>query len=188
MEEYEHLGEIKTYTIDLHKRYKEITEARRVILEENDADFVLTVDFLTPPAVIWEWLQDPSKRNIWNHGHITWSNGDRPKGRAGSGASNHCAHGKGVSTEIVRDWRPFEYSTCESFENGKQTVTETIRFELLPNGGTRVVDVMKIKMPLPRFLRRIMFRHVMINQHHYNEKLREAAQLAKAEFEKAKGE
>ena len=186
MEEYEHLGEIKTHSIDLHKRYKEITEARHVILEEKDADFVLTVDFDTPPAVTWEWLQDPAKRNIWNRGHITWSSGDRPKGRAGNGASNHCAHGKGVSTEIVRDWRPFEYSTCDSFENGKQTVTETIRFEPTPDGGTRVVDLMKIKMPLPRFLRRLMFHNVMIKQHQYDEKLREAAQLAKAEFEKAK--
>ena len=186
MEEYEHLGEIKTHSIDLHKRYKEITEARHVILEEKDADFVLIVDFDTPPAVTWEWLQDPAKRNIWNRGHITWSSGDRPKGRAGNGASNHCAHGKGVSTEIVRDWRPFEYSTCDSFENGKQTVTETIRFEPTPDGGTRVVDLMKIKMPLPRFLRRLMFHNVMIKQHQYDEKLREAAQLAKAEFEKAK--
>ena len=186
MEEYEHLGEIKTHSIDLHKRYKEITEARRVILEEKDADFVLTVDFPTPPAVTWEWLQDPAKRNIWNLGHGTWSNGDRPKGRAGNGASNHCAHGKGVSTEIVRDWRPFEYSTCESFNNGKLTVTETIRFEPTPDGGTRVVDVMKINMPIPRFLRRIMFQNVMIKQHQYDVKLREAAQLAKAEFEKAK--
>jgi len=184
MEEYEHLGEIKTHSIDLHKRYKEITEARHVILEEKDADFVLIVDFDTPPAVTWEWLQDPAKRNIWNRGHITWSSGDRPKGRAGNGASNHCAHGKGVSTEIVRDWRPFEYSTCDSFENGKQTVTETIRFEPTPDGGTRVVDLMKIKMPLPRFLRRLMFHNVMIKQHQYDEKLREAAQLAKVGFEK----
>lgn len=186
VEEYEHLGEVKTFNIDLHKRYQEITEARRVVLEEKEADFVLTVDFPTPPAVTWEWLQDPAKRNIWNRGHITWSSGDRPKGRAGNGASNHCAHGKGVSTEIVRDWRPFEYSTCDSFENGKQTLTETIRFEPMPDGGTRVIDIMKTTMPIPRFLRRLMFHNVMIKQHQYDEKLREAAQLAKAEFEKTK--
>ena len=186
VEEYEHLGEVKTFNIDLHKRYQEITEARRVVLEEKEADFVLTLDFPTPPAVTWEWLQDPAKRNIWNRGHITWSSGDRPKGRAGSGASNHCAHGKGVSTEVVRDWRPFEYSTCDSFENGKQTLTETIRFEPMPDGGTRVIDIMKTTMPIPRFLRHIMFQNVMIKQHQYDEKLREAAQLAKAEFEKAK--
>ena len=61
----------------------------------------------------WEWIQDPIKRNAWNGGHVTWSKGDRPNGRAGKGASNHCAHGKSLSTEITLDWRPFEYSTAE---------------------------------------------------------------------------
>jgi uncharacterized protein YndB with AHSA1/START domain len=186
MEEYEHLGEIKTHSIDLRKRYKEITEARRVILEEKDADIVLIVDFDTPPAVTWEWIQDPVKRNAWNGGEVTWSNGDRPKGRAGNGASNHCAHGKGVSTEIVRDWRPFEYSTTESYEKGKQNFTETVRFEPLPNGGTRVHDVMKMHMPIPQFVKRIMAKYMMTVVYHMDEKMKNAAQLAKAEFEKAK--
>ena len=53
---------------------------------------------------------------------------------------------------------------------------------------TRVVDIMKMHMSMPRFLRRIMLRHVMLNQHHYDVKLREAAQMAKEEFEKAKRE
>jgi len=188
MEEYEHLGEIKTYNVDLHKRYKEITETRRIMLDEKDADFVLAADFPTPPAVTWEWIQDPVKRNTWNGGHVTWSNGDRPKGRAGNGASNHCAHGKSVSTEIARDWRPFEYSTCESYENGKLTFTETVRFEPLPEGGTRVVDILKMHMPIPGFLRRMMMHYVMINQHHFDVKIGEAAQMAKEEFEKAKSE
>ncbi|MBI5933235.1 MAG: DUF2652 domain-containing protein [Chloroflexi bacterium] len=185
MEEYEHLGEIKTFNIDLHKRYKEITEARHVILEEKDADIVLTVDFDTPPAVTWAWIQDPVKRNLWNGDQITWSNGDRPKGRAGNGASNHCAHGEGVSTEIVRDWRPFEYSTTESYENGKQNFTETVRFEPLPNGGTRVRDAMKMHMPLPQFVKRIMAKYMMTVVYHMDEKMKNAALMAKAEFEKA---
>jgi hypothetical protein len=33
-----------------------------------------------------------------------------------------------------------------------------------------------------------MLRYVMINQHHFDVKVREAAQMAKEEFEKAKGE
>lgn len=188
MEEYEHLGEIKTQSIDLHKRYKEITEARRVVLEEKDADIVLTVDFDTPPAVTWEWIQDPTKRNTWTGGEVTWFDGDRPKGRVGNGASNHCAHGKGVSTEIVRDWRPFEYSTTESYEKGKQTFTETVRFEPLPNGGTRVHDVMKMHMPMPQFVKRIMAKFMMTVVYHMDEKMKNAAQMAKTEFEKVSTE
>jgi len=188
MEEYEHLGEIKTYNVNLHQRYKEITEQRRIVLEEKDADFVLRADFPTPPAVTWEWLQDPDKRNAWNGGHVRWTLGDRPQGRAGVGASNHCAHGKSLSTEIVVDWRPFEYCTMDSYEKGKKVFTETVRFEPLPNGGTRIHDALKAHMPVPRFVRSAMLRFMMINQHHFDEKIKDAARMAEEEFAKSKGE
>lgn len=182
LEEYEHLGEMKTYSIDLHKRYTEIVEARRILLDEADADVIVRVDFPAPPAVAWDWLQDPVKRNLWTGGHVHWSVGDRPQGRRGKGASNHCAHGKSLSTEVILDWRPFEYSTTESFDSGKKTFAETIRFELLPNGSTRVHDLMQIHMPFPRFLRRMMARYVILYQHHFDEALREAARLAQESF------
>jgi hypothetical protein len=119
MEEYEHLGEVKTYSINLHQRYKELTEARRIVIDEKDADLIVRVDFPTPPALTWEWLQDPVKRNLWTGGHVHWSLGERPRGRAGKGASNHCAHGKSLSTQVTLDWRPFEYSTMDSFGTEK---------------------------------------------------------------------
>jgi len=188
MEEYEHLGEIKTFNVDLHNRYREISESRRILLDEKDADFVLKLDFPTPPSVTWEWIHDPDKRNAWNGGHLTWSAGERPQGRPGIGSSNHCAHGKSVSTEVMVDWHPFEYYTAHSFENGKHTITETVRFEALPNGGTRIHDALKLHMSIPRFIRSIMMKYVMITQHHYDEKLKDAARMAEAEFARAKGE
>ena len=93
MEEYEHLGEVKTYNLDLHQRYQEITEERRIMIDEKEADVIFRFDFPTPPAVTWEWLQDPVKRNLWST-DVHWYAGDRPLGRVGKGASNHCAHGK----------------------------------------------------------------------------------------------
>lgn len=155
VESYEHFEEVRTYNLDLHKRYQEIVEGRRVFIDKDEADLVLVADFNVPLPVAWDWIQDPVKRNIWGHG-VTWSNGDRPKGRMGSGASNHCAHGKGILTEVVLDWRPFEYSTTEALEGGKKSMTETFRFEPLPNGGTRVYDIMKMEMPLPRPIRRLI--------------------------------
>ena len=186
MEEYEHLGEIKTHNVNLHKRYKEITEQRRILLEEKDADFIFRMDFPTPPAVTWEWIQDPDRRNQWNGGHVHWSLGERPKGRAGVGASNHCAHGKSLSTEVMVDWRPFEYSTADSFENGKKTFTETFHFELLPNGGTRIHDLILMHMPLPRFIRRVILKFVLINQHHFDAAIENAARMAAEEFATSK--
>lgn len=181
VESYEHLGEVVTYNIDLHKRYREIKAAQRIMLIEADADLVIVHDFSVPPPVAWEWMQDPAKRNQWAHG-IVWSVGERPLGRVGKGASNHCAHGKGqVVTETVLDWRPFEYATFESFENGKKNMTETYRFEPLPDGGTRFHDIMKLEMPLPRPLRRIIARIIM-RAMNMEGMIQKAAQLAEEDY------
>jgi uncharacterized protein YndB with AHSA1/START domain len=181
MESYEHLGEIKTINIDMHRRYDELKEARRIFLTEKDSDIQFTVDFPTPPPVTWEWLQDPSKRNLWSGG-VHWYSGNRPKGRAGSGASNHCAHGKSLSTEVTLDWRPFEYSTTESFENGKKRFSETFRLEPLPNGGTRVQNYSKLHIPGPRWLRHIIGQIVILKQFKYDQGVQKAAQLAGEEY------
>jgi hypothetical protein len=188
MEAYEHLGEIKTCNVDLHQRYKEITEARRIMLDEKDADLIFHIDFRTPPAVTWEWIHNPEKRNSWSGGYVTWSAGDRPQGRPGVGSSNHCAHGKSVSTEVMVDWHPFEYYTAHSFENGKHTITETMRFEALSNGGTRVRDALKLHMSIPRFIRRAMMKYVVMTQHHYDTGMALAAQLANDEFTRTRGD
>ena len=188
MEAYEHLGEIKTYNVDLHKRYQEITDERRIMIDEKDADVILEVDFPTPPAVTWEWLQDPIKRNLSGDGHTRWYVGDRPQGRAGKGASNHCAHSKGVSTQVTLDWRPFEYSTHESFDNGKKAFAETIRLELLPDGGTRLHDVMQLPLPLPQMLRRIVARFMMLKIMKYDQYMKKVSQMAGEEFAKTKSE
>jgi uncharacterized protein YndB with AHSA1/START domain len=187
-EEYENLGKIKTFSFNLHQRHKEITEARRILLEEKDADLTLQIDFPTPPAVTWEWIHNPDKRNLWNGGHVTWSTGERPQGRPGVGSSNHCAHGKSVSTEVMVDWHPFDYYTAHSFDNGRHTFTETMRFEALPNGGTRVHDAVRAHMPIPRFIRRAAMKFVLLTQHHYDKAMARAAQLAEEEFTKTRGE
>ena len=184
MEAYESLGEIKTFNIDLHKRYQEICEARCIVLDEQDADFVFQMDFPTPPSVTWEWIHNPEKRNIWGGVPDAWSAGDRPQGRSGVGSSNHCAHGNSVSTQVVVDWHPFDYYTTHSFENGKHTFTETMRFEALPNGGTRLRYVGKMHMPIPQFIRRAALKFVLITQNHYDKMIARAVQLASEEFTK----
>ncbi|MBM3126578.1 MAG: DUF2652 domain-containing protein [Chloroflexi bacterium] len=187
-EEYETLGTVRTFSVNLHRRHKEITEARRILLEEKDADLALQIDFPTPPAVTWEWIHNPEKRNLWNGGHVTWSTGERPQGRPGVGSSNHCAHGKSISTEVMVDWHPFDYYTAHSFDKGKHTFTETMRFEALPNGGTRVHDVVRVHMPIPRFIRRAVLKFVLLTQHHYDKAMARAAQLADEEFTRTRGE
>jgi hypothetical protein len=155
------------------------------MIGEQEADLHFSVDFSTPPPVTWEWLQDPNKRNLWSGGAVHWYRGDRPNGRAGSGASNHCAHGKSVSTEVTVDWRPFDYSTSISYENGKKKFSETIQLEPLPNGGTRVHDYAQIVLPLPRALRRVIARLLVLKRMKYDQLMANAAQLAGEEYSKS---
>jgi uncharacterized protein YndB with AHSA1/START domain len=155
-EQYEHLGEVVTYSLDLHARYREITETRRVMIEREQADLVLTQDVAAPPAVVWDWLNDPRKRTQWMVG-TTWTPTLRVGGRTGTGARNHCAHGKDETVEAILDWRPFDYVTCEMIEHNNEhaMMTQTIDLETLPEGrGTRVNVFIKLGMPLPKFLRR----------------------------------
>lgn len=187
LDTYEHLGEILTHTINLHARYDEIIAERQVIISEAEADFMMEIDFPTPPPLTWDWLHNPARRNQWGHG-VVWSKGDRPKGRTGSGASNHCVHGKSVTLEVVLDWRPFDYATLESYENGKLQMKETLSLTVLPNGGTRVHDNIVVDFPLPQWIRRPITKILMTRFFKYDYFLREAARLAGEEMKRQEGE
>jgi hypothetical protein len=160
IENYEHLGDVQTYSFDLRSRYKELVEARHVFLEVHEADLVFVNDFNAPPPVIWEWMTDPQKRTRWMY-HRTWSAQSRPQGRNGVGAHNHCAHGKDVALETILDWRPFNYVTVEQLVSGS-TMIETIKLEAIAT-GTRVQTHIKIESTLPRPIQRLITR-VIITQ------------------------
>lgn len=183
LEAYEHLGETMTYSMDMRERYDEIMAQRQQIISAGDPDFSMEIDFSTPPPLTWEWLHDPARRNQWSP-DVFWSRGDRPRGRTASGASNHCAHGKKVSTEIVLDWRPFDYATMESYQNGKLQMKETLSLTALPNGGTRVHDNIVVNIPLPKWIRRPVVKILMTRFFKYDYFLREAARLAGEEMKK----
>jgi len=186
IETYEHLGDVRTYSLDLHNRYDEIVRQRQIFLTEETADLVFTVDFPVPPHVAWEWIQNPEKRNLVRP-DVHWSAGDRPLGRGGVGATNHCAHGGGESMEVTVDWHPFAYSTTESYEKGRKMFTETDRFEAIPDGGTRMQVLTQLNIPLPQFVRRIMAKRILLGTHHYDRMLIDAAKLAGEQYLSAAG-
>jgi hypothetical protein len=138
-ESYEHLGVVKTLTIDLRKRYKEIIEGRRVFISAEEAHGSVSIEVPVPPPMLWEWLSDPRRRNQASDGP-KWEAAIRPGGRTGAGASNHCAHGKDAkSYETVLDWRPFDYYTVQgessrAMENIIATAISTYALEPLAHG------------------------------------------------------
>jgi hypothetical protein len=60
--------------------------------------------------------------------------------------------------------------------------TETDRFELLPNGCARLHIFVKLHFPLPRLVRKLMARHIMIATHHYDQMLMQTAKLAGEQY------
>lgn len=149
VETYEHLGEVNTYSLDLHARYKELTEIRREAIPNEEADMTISRKFQSSPIQIWDWMNDIEKRLMWE------SFDDiqpvlRPGGRTGTGARNHCAHGKNIAPETILDWHPFEYYTLD-YPMGTQT-----RYLEPDPDGTQLTINIKFKMSLPRWLKRFL--------------------------------
>jgi hypothetical protein len=65
VETYEHLGSIHTRTLDLDERYQHLIDERRIMLMPEEADVVIEHEFAAPLPVVWDWLNDPSKRTLW---------------------------------------------------------------------------------------------------------------------------
>ena len=184
VETYEHLGEVKTYSFNLQERYTALTEARRVFLSENEADFKMVMSVQAPPAIIWTWANDPNKRNMCAVSQIHWRPGERPKGRTGVGARNHCAHGGSEMTETIIDWRPFDYYSAQSYEpKWKSTMEETTQFVPLDNGrATELHYHFRMNMPLPRALRAPLCRFMMTKVFKVNETYANMARMAEQEY------
>ncbi|HEX6890710.1 MAG TPA: DUF2652 domain-containing protein [Chryseolinea sp.] len=155
-ETYDHIGEIETYSINLDQQYKEFLEQRKVYLPAEEADYIIQKDFPVPPSALWDWGNDPKKRSAWSM-ESDWRIGLRPSGRRGKGATNHCANSK--VTEMVLDYRPFEYYTS-SMGRGPVKFTLTVNYEKIPY-GTRLSWHVKMNSILPGVIRRFICRMML---------------------------
>ena len=174
VETYEHLGDVQTYTTNLHEYYDQFTQMRRIFIRSEQADLILGCDCAAPPCVVWDWINDAAKRSMWMFG-TRWRMGVGPSGRTTVGARNHCAHGKNEqSLEEILDWRPFEYVTSSySGHKGKEEMRQTITLESL-NGGaqTRVTCNFRLQASLPKPLRRVMASVMLTKVFKYDESFR----------------
>jgi hypothetical protein len=152
-ENYEHLGEVRTYTMDLSESVKRLSETKRYFISESDADFTAEYHFEMPAPVLWEWLTDHNKRMKLMDGTV-WTKGERKNGRTEAGSTNHCAHGNESLVELIHDWRPFEYYT---YELGKKPLFFISTLKLSENeNGTTLYELIKLKSNLPKFLKKII--------------------------------
>jgi len=147
VESYEHLGDVETFSVNLDDRYKELISERYVILNTDEAHVVFTREFPVPPDELWEWFNDPKKKARWMIGS-DWQVQDRPGGRTGRGATNHCNNS--AFTERILDWRPFSYYTVELI---KKPIRATVSAVLEPvTNGTRVSWRTRLNGLLPEWV------------------------------------
>lgn len=157
IEAYEHLGDIQTVSIDLHVRYDSLMEIRHTVISPQEADLSLSCELAATTSLVWQLITDPQMFTQTMREGGRWSVVGRPGGRAGIGARNHCAHGKGAGMEyLYLDWRPFEYFTAEAQE-GRLTHREMFLIEPSHEGAqTRLTVRLQLSAPMPRPIRRVM--------------------------------
>ena len=144
---------IKTFGLNLQARYEALQETTQVAVTTEIADADLKSEFDAPPPVVWEWLNDPQKRNLWWESYTRWKKRLRPGGRTGPGAINHCDHGVGDMLETVLDWRPFDYYTVEmQITPGHFKLLQTTYLKALPDGRTEVKIYYHLQNPRLRWM------------------------------------
>ncbi|HXD09016.1 MAG TPA: DUF2652 domain-containing protein [Anaerolineales bacterium] len=160
-ERYEHLGEVRTLSMDLHARYQELMDARRVLVTAEEAHQIFDHEYRAAPQIIWEWFNDPHKRSQWMTSEIVPIL--RVRGRISAGARNHCVHGRNqVVVEDVLDIRPIEYYTVRHTPQGTSaSLLLTFNFTPTDSGGTRVRLLVKAQLPFaPNWFKHIFCRIV----------------------------
>ncbi|MGZ6316622.1 MAG: DUF2652 domain-containing protein, partial [Anaerolineales bacterium] len=173
-ESYEHLGEVRTYVMDMHARYDALMQARHVVVEESDALLTFTEELNASPPTVWSWMNEPAKRKLCSmnpHG-LQFIPIFRPGGRTGMGATTHCVHGKAVAMrETVLDWKPFDYYTVEQDSGPMGTIQVTFRLQPLDAGEKTLLNFfVKGRLGrLPGFLSRPVIRFIYTRLFNYGQ-------------------
>jgi len=156
-ESYEHLGEVQTHSLNLRARYQELTETRHIVVTREEAMVTATLHYPVPPAVVWDWINDPHRRARYTfQPGLEFRAILRPGGRTGVGARNHCMHGKDQAMEEdILDWKPFDYLTVvQKFWGFTMFMTAKLTPTL---DGTQMEIFINGRSPAPGFLNRPMF-------------------------------
>ncbi len=111
-EEYEHLGEVRTYVHCLHTAWELEKERdhRKILVDPEKAWVQFERDIPALPADIWDHATQPKFKKEWAH-LSSIVRVDKVGKRAGNATKYHCVHEMGNFDYEVVDWRPFDYWT-----------------------------------------------------------------------------
>jgi len=134
MENYEHLGDVNTYLVDMHKVWEQDEARRRIAISPEDALGVTEAEIPYKAGMVWQVLTDPKYRKDVLDADTNTVDA-LEDGRMGPGAVYHCAHGDATITHTVLDWNPFSYYTFESYDHDLE-MTLAYTFHLKPVGDS----------------------------------------------------
>jgi uncharacterized protein YndB with AHSA1/START domain len=157
-EQVDDMGRTQGWIQDLHERWAEERERRRLKVSADQAASVMSYDLPAPRPLVWSFLTEPGMRAAWDP-LVKRVDEASPAGRRGTGTRNHCVHGKEVVLEEILDWRPFDYYTVEVTSPMPllKPIRVTIELEETPD-GTRVTEYWS---HAPGFGQRLAFGIVM---------------------------
>jgi len=165
-ETYEHLGEVRTFSMDMRARYKELMDTRRIFLTPETAHSIYEADYDASAFLVWEWFNDPHKRGQWMTSEILPIL--RVRGRSGAvGARNHCVHDDNqIIVEDVLDIKPFEYITVKHTPQGsKLSLDVTFHFEPVNENITHFTMLFKGNVPYaPEWFKKQFCRFIVRTQ------------------------
>lgn len=162
-EAYDHLGEIITHIVDLTPHYQAWVDSRRVVLTSEEADLTMNATTDLPPHEVWNYLNDPSYRIKWEPIQGLEESDERPA----IGRQNLCVDGSRAFTEILLDWKPFDYYSVARvlpFGNKKGAGIQALTtFKLNPtaSGGTNLQIYCKVRSALPNWAVRLIAKSVL---------------------------
>ncbi|HLF91419.1 MAG TPA: DUF2652 domain-containing protein [Anaerolineales bacterium] len=148
-EEYEHLGEVKTWVQDMHPVWQEKQNALKLEIPANQILFQLEEEYPLPVEAMWNLLTLPEYRSLIVHS-VRQNILNRQNGRVGPGSQFQCFHGDGrVTMQTILEWHPFEQMTTEDITPvPRVTVLLNFRVEPTANGTRLMVTCSKGRGPL----------------------------------------
>lgn len=107
---YEDVGVWSAYARDLRPFWDHERDAEWARVRPASAVVQFRTSLPGHPALVWDHLTDPLKRQAWSVGTTAIEQSD-PAGVPGVGSVAHCFHGKHAVVDEFLDWKPGRYLT-----------------------------------------------------------------------------
>jgi hypothetical protein len=132
-ETYDHLGTIRTWTLDLEASWQAESAVRRLDIAAGRPILELELSVASDVATLWAFLTTPALRARWE-GPIAISEAS-PGGRRGVGTIAQCVTGRLATVEEIVDWQPHDHVGWRLAVPGLGPVGLTVDLAAEPGGA-----------------------------------------------------